>query len=134
MRLRGDLNKVDIVITQMALENLQKRQAHLACLGLRHFYSFRHRKAVRRTRSQLGVSRRAQIRSIFHRFSCFLPMFFAHFLPILSMLIDFDHLFLVFSRFPISGRRLTGTPCRAHADLACARDPTAGKDDAEDLT
>ena len=34
MRLRGDLNKVDIVITQMALENLQKRQAHLACRGL----------------------------------------------------------------------------------------------------
>ena len=33
MRLRGDLNKVDIVITQMALENLQKRQVHLAHLG-----------------------------------------------------------------------------------------------------
>ncbi|CAL1167597.1 unnamed protein product, partial [Cladocopium goreaui] len=30
MRLRGDLNKVDIVITQMALENLQKRQVHLS--------------------------------------------------------------------------------------------------------
>eukprot|EP00434_Breviolum_minutum_P008755 symbB.v1.2.007716.t3/scaffold479.1/size198797/8 len=30
MRLRGDLNKVDIVITQMALENLQKRQVNLA--------------------------------------------------------------------------------------------------------
>ena len=33
MRLRGDLNKVDIVITQMALENLQKRQVHLSHLG-----------------------------------------------------------------------------------------------------
>ncbi|CAJ1383990.1 unnamed protein product [Effrenium voratum] len=30
MRLRGDLNKVDIVITQMALEGLQKRQNSLA--------------------------------------------------------------------------------------------------------
>ena len=33
MRLRGDLNKVDIVITQMALEGLQKRQNSLAHLG-----------------------------------------------------------------------------------------------------
>ena len=32
MRLRGDLNKVDIVITQMTLENLQKRQVHLSQL------------------------------------------------------------------------------------------------------
>lgn len=30
MRLRGDLNKVDIVITQMALESLQKKQSTLA--------------------------------------------------------------------------------------------------------
>lgn len=35
MRLRGDLNKVDIVITQMALENLQKRQVNLAHPGCR---------------------------------------------------------------------------------------------------
>lgn len=32
MRLRGDLNKVDIVITQMALESLQKKQSTLAPL------------------------------------------------------------------------------------------------------
>lgn len=35
MRLRGDLTKVDIVITQMALENLQKRQVNLSHPGCR---------------------------------------------------------------------------------------------------